>query len=736
MKFERPSAFLAFSLALCAFLLLGSSPVYSQEDNWCDRAGGGPAGSSFAVDFSAAHGGVRFFGVQSKYSIADQALALALNDPSALTTGELAALQSYSVSLGGVCIAPAGAASLSPAQVISFGDLALVRPGTGSVTIPSNVSTVVIDLRDLPAVDGLRAALDASVAQVLKKPVPRPIRMVREHVGMTDEVWAEVNAYSNRIIELSQSDIPGSAQGGQTITLALLTGLRTAPEAAQFAGTLRLARAAWLVGQDISSSLAESRWRGVGSSAQTGSGLVYRFEDLFDPGPPHPSRWPDVIPADVRADNPSLDDLSRILRGLGSPSQVSGAATRPQLQPMAPYRDIQPATNRLGDARAQLVIYHGALRLFFPYFPVVGDSIDPRLLETLASLPSGPTVDAVTSWKALKRLGEAVADGHVFVRNFNLASPLFPGGLGLNLEQVGSEPVVRYSPTPALLKGDTITAIGGMSAADWFADEYLRAPAATDGFKFHVAYQRGGIWQMSAPLDFGLRAPDGSTRTVTVPFQPYPLTTNIDYNLRPEGFLTDLGAPGIYFINLSFAVIGSDQARFDAAVDAAINGHASGMILDMRGSKALGDQRLLNNRLICTHFSSMTFNVPVLSGPDSKSVRSSHYEVDPLNPYCGPMVLLVSAQTLSNAEDFSAQLVGAHRVTVVGRQSAGTNGNITGIQLPGALANSFTGMEVRNVNGSVFHGVGIVPDVNVSYTAQDIADGRDRDLEAAIQVLQ
>jgi hypothetical protein len=211
--------------------------------------------------------------------------------------------------------------------------------------------------------------------------------MVREHRGMTDEVWAEFNAYTNSIIELSQSDIPGSAQGGQTITLALLTGSRIAPEAAQFAGTLRLARKAWLVGQDVFSSIAESRWRGVGTSAQTGSGLVYRVEDLFDP--PH-NRWPDVIPADVRADNPSLDDLSRILRGLGSPSQVNGAATRPVLQHVAPYRDIQPATNRLGDARAQLVVYHGALRLFFPYFPVVGDSIDPRLLDyaRLASIRS------------------------------------------------------------------------------------------------------------------------------------------------------------------------------------------------------------------------------------------------------------------------------------------------------------------------------------------------------------
>ena len=457
MKFERPSAFLAFSLALCAFLFLGSSLLYSQEDNWCDRVIGGPAGTSFPVDFSAAHAGVRFFGVQSKYSVADQALASALDDPAALTTGGLAALQSYSVSLAGVCVAPASAASLSPAQVISFGDLAFVRPGTGSVTLPSNTSIVVIDLRDLPAVDGLRSALEAAVSPALKNAVKRPIRVVREHRGMTDEVNITPNVYSNQLAELTQADIPATGQGGQTLTLAVLTGLRMAPEAAEFAGSLRIARKAWLLGQDIFSSVAESRWRGVGTDAQTGSGLAYRVADLVDP--PH-SRWPDVIPADVRADNPSLDDLSRILRGLGSPGQVNGAVTRPALQQVAAFHDIQPATFRLGDARAQLVILHGALRLFFPYFPVVGDNIDPRLLETLASLPSGPTVDRLVTWKVLRRFAEVIHDGHVVWRNFD--GVLFTGGLGVVLEPSGTEAIVRYSSTPALLKGDTLTSIGGM----------------------------------------------------------------------------------------------------------------------------------------------------------------------------------------------------------------------------------------------------------------------------------
>jgi C-terminal processing protease CtpA/Prc len=97
----------------------------------------------------------------------------------------------------------------------------------------------------------------------------------------------------------------------------------------------------------------------------------------------------------------------------------------------------------------------------------------------------------------------------------------------------------------------------------------------------------------------------------------------------------------------------------------------------------------------------------------------------------------VGHATVSAAENFSTMLVDADRVTVLGRQSASTNGNITGVQLPGAFSLSFTGMDVRHADAqkSVFHGVGIAADVDVTLTAQAFRDGVDPELEAAIDAL-
>jgi C-terminal processing protease CtpA/Prc len=86
-------------------------------------------------------------------------------------------------------------------------------------------------------------------------------------------------------------------------------------------------------------------------------------------------------------------------------------------------------------------------------------------------------------------------------------------------------------------------------------------------------------------------------------------------------------------------------------------------------------------------------------------------------------------------EDLGLALVDAGRALVVGRESAGTDGTATGILLPGGFRFSFTGTEVTHADGSIFHGVGLVPEVPVVVTAADFAAGRDPELEAAIRAL-
>ncbi len=118
------------------------------------------------------------------------------------------------------------------------------------------------------------------------------------------------------------------------------------------------------------------------------------------------------------------------------------------------------------------------------------------------------------------------------------------------------------------------------------------------------------------------------------------------------------------------------------------------------------------------------------------SIVQMQFELTP-NPGAikAPIVLMVSHRTVSRAENFSQMLYGDDNVTVLGQQSAGTNGNITGTRLPGGFSINFTGMQLLNPDGTTLHGVGIPLDIEVEPTAADFAAGIDPELKQAIIAL-
>jgi hypothetical protein len=293
---------------------------------------------------------------------------------------------------------------------------------------------------------------------------------------------------------------------------------------------------------------------------------------------------------------------------------------------------------------------------------------------------------------------------------------------------------VRRSLAFGVEAGDTIVGIDGMPIADFYAAELPRTSAASPGYQFNIATR--DLLRLEGPAVLDLRDPDGMTRTID--FQPQPVAdlTAVGFasSLRPSGYLDDLGGPSLYYINMDGDVLSSD-AEFSAAMVEAQG--AAGMIVDMRGYPGINHYTALA-RLQTQAFSSPVFLVTRHTGPDAETVLEDSYDFTPQNPFPASMVLLVGHQSVSAAENFSMMLVDSGRVTVIGRNSAATNGNITGVNLPGAFSFSFTGMDVRHADEamSVFHGEGIRPDVETVLTAADFRDGVDPELQEAITFLQ
>ena len=415
---------------------------------------------------------------------------------------------------------------------------------------------------------------------------------------------------------------------------------------------------------------------------------------------------------------------------------MTGPVRRSLPELVNPFLQVRPVAAGRGQLRASLLIAHGLTRLFFRYFPVVGDTIDARLLETLGAADIWDGANRRVARNVLRRFGEALHDGHQFVFNFGTADTI--GYLPVFLDEIGGLPVVRTSGIETIHPGDTLVSIDGRSTVEIFAEELARSSAATPGYRFDIASRE--LRPMIGPRTVGLRDPDGGTRSVTIDPQPLgsllgALNRAFD---RPSGPLTSFGASDLYYLNVATAAAPTTEVVRAALAEATSRG-ARGLILDMRGFPGGVDHYEVAARLINRPFVSAQFERVRYVGPDYSELVPGQFQFSPLRDpsWKGPIVLITGPHAVSAAENFMQMLVGAGRLTaIVGQRSAGTNGNLTGAQVPNAFGFLYTGTEVRNPDGSVFHGVGIVPDVPVALSAADLRDGIDRDLIAAIQAMR
>jgi carboxyl-terminal processing protease len=236
----------------------------------------------------------------------------------------------------------------------------------------------------------------------------------------------------------------------------------------------------------------------------------------------------------------------------------------------------------------------------------------------------------------------------------------------------------------------------------------------------------------------GFHDGEGNARTMAVPRRHLPgqpvkfgllPTMHAHFESRPID--TPAGAR-IGYLRFNLWMIPIAQP-FDQAVDTFRA--ADGIIIDLRGNiggiagmilglsghffkerVSLGVMKMRGNEL---HF----FTNPRL-------VNSSGRRVE---PYGGPLAILTDEISLSAAEIFAGGMQAVHRARIFGQTSGGQALPAVWTRLPNgdvlyhALADFLTPDGVR------LEGRGVIPDVFVPLTRENLLAGRDRPLEAAIQ---
>jgi hypothetical protein len=164
-----------------------------------------------------------------------------------------------------------------------------------------------------------------------------------------------------------------------------------------------------------------------------------------------------------------------------------------------------------------------------------------------------------------------------------------------------------------------------------------------------------------------------------------------------------------------------------------------GLILDLRGYPKTHFKWRFTQRLCDYLVVSPRYDIPVVGDPDleKRTWKVIQHRVCPEGMcYTKPVVALIDVSVQSSAEDFCMYLKSANRVTFVGTETAGCQGNAAFVHLPGGCWAAFTGMRVCHPNGQSVQNKGLIPDVAVTWSLADMANGDDPILKAGIETLK
>ncbi len=103
--------------------------------------------------------------------------------------------------------------------------------------------------------------------------------------------------------------------------------------------------------------------------------------------------------------------------------------------------------------------------------------------------------------------------------------------------------------------------------------------------------------------------------------------------------------------------------------------------------------------------------------------------------YKGKLIVLVNEKSQSQAEYTAMAFRAVKNSTIIGSTTAGADGNVSEILLPGGLRTMISGIGVYYPDGKETQRIGIVPDITIKTTIKGIKEGKDEVLEKAIEII-
>jgi carboxyl-terminal processing protease len=105
------------------------------------------------------------------------------------------------------------------------------------------------------------------------------------------------------------------------------------------------------------------------------------------------------------------------------------------------------------------------------------------------------------------------------------------------------------------------------------------------------------------------------------------------------------------------------------------------------------------------------------------------------NVYEGPVLVIVDNLSVSSAEEFSGGLKAIKRATIVGERTPGVVVTADFEKLPNGATFMYPNAWTITAAGTVLEGHGVIPDIMITLDRNELLQGNDSQLEAAINFI-
>lgn len=372
---------------------------------------------------------------------------------------------------------------------------------------------------------------------------------------------------------------------------------------------------------------------------------------------------------------------------------------------------------------ANVIIAWNELQHFYPYFEVVGTDWEEQLKIAFKKALTDEIPEDF--YDTLSSMLAASQDGHIMLRHHSISNE---AGMPFLVDLIEKKVVVTHSLHKQIKPGDIIISLNGERATEVVQDQ-RRYISGSPQLTLFRSLRHFGAGKQGTEAILQIERNE-EIKSYKVQRSSRYSNNKIEKKHLP---ITGLIEDGIYYVDL-------DRAPMDRINDEMSQIASSrGVIFDLRGYPNSNHQ-VIQHLLTHPDTSDQWMKIPKIIYPDQQRMvgyQNFGWQLEPVEPQIqGVVVFITDARAISYAESFMSFIEHYKLAEIVGQPTAGTNGNVNRMVLPGGYRFTWTGMKVTKHDGSQHHLIGIQPTIPVEKTIGGVREEKDEFLEKAIQVIQ